>query len=389
MRQKARKKGKRSKSSPKKNGYSAIVENLPKRDPVPPPKQSSLTQRPNPRAAPDPLGARAESSGVTTSRPIEQVGRNARTVDQATENPPMEPASGLERLLRDVSPDTDIHNAELTVQFGFILVRHLNDKTFLDGSYAPKKTEQKLQGAGPALHADFFSRMTTSDDDARYLLSLVDTDDLHARLEYEIHVKTSEGESRLVTFEQTSINDFQVWRTDTVLGILFIHHPMRVWDAQATIDKPEVDMEIMGSVRKFIESIQTIEQPPSFLATVPSHLYTVEKVYAKRIFSKFHRDVEVRVTEVQDLSLSSIDANGYNFKASVSSKESMIDDQQLWWELQLRVAPVGSVPPAELHNMVEEFIGKMDGIGYWNNGPFERREIEALPEQSVAETPFW
>lgn len=389
MRQKAGKKSKVACSSSKKNAKPVPIVNLPKPDPLPPPQKSSIIQRPTSAKFSEAPAPKPENAGFRSSAPAEQVRGNNFKAEHEDDTSSTEPAVGLQKLLQEVLLSNDITGAEMDVRFGLILIRHSSDKAFLNGVHAPKKMESKLQIAASDLHTDFFPRITTSDIDARFLLDLMESGEPRARVEYEIHIKTSEGESRLVRFEQTTTGDFLVLRTDTLLAKLFMYYPMRVWDAQAIINKPEIDLETMSAVGAFIESIQTTEQAPSFLAVVPSHLFTVEKVYAKRVFCKMSDGIEMRVTEVQDLSLESVNSDGFNFRASISSRETMIDEQRYWWECLLHIERVESVPTAKLHGMVEDFAGKMDGVGWENKGPFERKEIEESPDQSVTEPPFW
>lgn len=380
MRQKAGKKGRASKPSWRHQGHPITSAVLEKPEPLQLPKKPSKSQQSTAGQNPAPDSSRLmiPRSNVSSSSQSERarsVGSASSDGEQDKDSAVPEPVHSLANLVHQLLSTQDLAGAELKVQFGLLLVRHTSNRKFLDGAYDPAKMQARMQAEGSALRADFFPRLTTSEDDARFLLNLVESDDIRADVEYEIRLKTSNGEPRLLQFQQSAVKDFLVLQPDNALAELYMHYPMRIWDAKCTILKPEVDLELMEVVSVFVSSIQTEnEQPPFFLASLQSHSFSIEKVYAKRIFRKALNEIDSRVTEVRELSLSAVDLDEFNFRATAGPAELMIENQKLWYECSLHTTSVDMESAVKLHSMADDIVSRMDCVGCGNQGPLVKVE---------------
>lgn len=137
-------------------------------------------------------------------------------------------------------------------------------------------------------------------------------------------------------------------------------------------------------VENFLLSMRTVNPSPSFTAIVPpSSSFTVEKVFAKREYSRSIAGGSLVITEVQELGLSSLNAPEANLHASVDQRDDMIGQNRLWWEAKIEVED-----PVALLYAATDMVAKMDGVGFDNRGAWERREVDEQ-ESVVPETPFW
>ena len=393
MRQKARKKRQDHSASSKKKSKAARPKvQLPTPDPVPPPKPKAVS--PAEQAASDSpsVSAKPKQKKPTLAKRNSTESFDSDDMDKTG---PVENATGIKELFEKILKAENIIGASVEVRFGMILVRHTSNnkddnREFRKGIYTPQALQARLRGAADDLSTDFFSRLSTAEADAQFLLNLIPLPTVQATVEYKIHIKNPEGNLRVVRFDQTSTNDFVVLHSNTELGTMYLHYPVRVWDAQAIVDRPEMDEAMMALVGAFVSTMQTVEEAPSFRAMVPLDSFTVERVFAKRTLTKRDSDgIELRVTEVQDLLLESINAPRYNFKATALGKEQMMDEQRLWWECSLHTDNVEPDAGEKLQGLVDEIVCKIDVVGFENKGPWVRSEIEEVDSSVVPETPFW
>ena len=381
MRQQAGKRGNQGSSRKPNRSGEAKVE-LPKPDPVPPPRQASA-----PKIQKGSTSSKADFSKATASlKDLSIEDGSGSTVEYPgnSEKAPAKPETAVERLLQKVSDATDIAEAEVSVDFGMVLVRHPDTKEFHKGVLSKEALQTKLDKAGNALQTAFIARMTTSSTDAQYILELAKGTEITAKVEYKIQLKTAEGNLRVVRFDQEAMNDFVILSGDNDLGTLYMHYPMHVWDAQVTIIKPATDVSIRDSVADFMFSMQTTENAPSFFAAIPQSSFTVVKVYAKRIFSKkISEGVKLQVTEVRDLSLDSVNSPNHNFKATTLPDEMMVEQQCLWWECDLHSKTTDCASAGALQGISDYLVSQMDGVGFSNKGPWEKAQVKEVPETQV------
>jgi hypothetical protein len=221
-----------------------------------------------------------------------------------------------------------------------------------------------------------------------FLLDLVKGSSISATMQYEIVVKNVEGSLRTIKIDNSNKNSFHVDHPSEPRCVSYIHYPIRIWDAKAIVEKAKIDNSMNGIATEFISSMQTIDDAPSFIAMIPSGSFGIEKVYAKRIFSKtVSNAVEFPVIEVQDLALESINDPRYNFKAIVLPDVEMINSQRLWWKCELHADVLDDEMAAMLQGLTDVIVSEMDGVGYANKGPWEKTSVEEA--QDVADQWFW
>ncbi|KAK3722229.1 hypothetical protein LTR37_002662 [Vermiconidia calcicola] len=387
MRQKAAKKNK------KKNGKAAAsAVNLPKPDPIPPPKPSVKQDRPTTSS-----GTEISTPNALSSKGNQQASNGG--VQQSSAQPRADisvPNSRVGAFLQQLAAGYDLRHTKIEARFGTTLVRQADNKDFLKGVLDKDAVEKKLHGAGDALQTDFLPRMTTSTTDAQYMLALIPGSDVTAKVKYEIHVKNSEGSLRIIKFDQAARDHFEVLLADTTVGTLYIHYPIRVFDAQVTVDKPCTDENLIEAAGQFVSSMQTIEHEQAlwaWQAWIPPNSFSVEKVLAKRIFTKtsLTNAIDLQVTEVQDLVLEPVAASArYNFRAICYPPGAMVEHQRLWWECRLRLHDATDASAVDgLADAVDEIVGKIDGVGFANEGPWKRAEIEEAAGNTTQPEWFW
>ena len=405
MRQGAGKKTKKKKKATQTSTSGKNHAALQKPDPVPLTKKASLPKQGEAVTTVNvhsvrPIAMKTATLNTGSTQVVEDVKKIAQDKpatgisgkpNSTKHNALDEPDSNIGKLLLQVTSTADVEDAELEVRFGLLLVSHPTDKDFFKGIFDSQALQSKLQNSALALHTNFFPRMTTSESDARSLLSLVDGDEVRGRVEYEIHIKNPEGGLRIVRFEQSDRRSVQVLVPDTSLGAIYMHYPVRVWDAHAVINERYVDTDMEGAVGTFLSTMQTIDNAPSFQAMISFDSMSIETVYVKRIFSKTNAEgIELEITEVQDLERHSLKSVRYNFKAVTYPRETMIQQQRLWWECRIRVQPPDSLPADEIQSLVDDMMSKTDGVGFENMGPWVKNKEKKLNEASeMPETPFW
>jgi len=206
-----------------------------------------------------------------------------------------------------------------------------------------------------------------------------------AKALYEFHLRDGGGVIRKVCAEKPESDQPMVCTTiGDEIGKCYFHCPVRVWDAAAIVTKDVVEESTDGYSELF-SSLTTLDAPPSFTAIVPRNHFTVEKVLAKREYArKLNENGTLVVTEVQEMFLQSMNAPQANLEAVCLSREEMIEQNWLWW--QVRVDDLQNA--TEICETVGDLITVMDGVGYNNKGPWKRNEDEA-EQSSAVEVPFW
>jgi hypothetical protein len=378
MNQKAKKRNGR-KPSQKPDVTKAV---LPKPDPI-----SAVQINKSMKEPPSDIIAQASKKLQALSKSPRPSSPDEPHQPKKTSPPP--PMNAIQQLLsRTISGDA-LAGATVHVRFGMILLQQQQVKQPLQkGAITKEMLQAKLQSSDSSVDANFFPRLTTSISDALFLLDLAPGSPGSAMTQYEIVVKNAEGSLRIIMIDNTDKNSFHVDYPSEPGGVSYIHYPIRIWDAKASVETAKVDNSLDSIAKEFISSMQTTGEAPSFMAMIPSGSFGIEKVYAKRIFSKvLPNGVELIVTEVQDLALESVNDPRYNFKAIVLPGEEMADTQRLWWECELRADAVDGELAVMLQNLTDRIVSEMDGVGYVNKGPWEKTSVEEA--QGATEQWFW
>lgn len=367
MRQKASKKKKGSKA--KKSAPNTPKVQLPKPEPPPPPK---------PKAVEETVRSDANTTHFT--------GRSAAgssTVEVREETP-------IEKLLRQVESLHGRQDVELQVSFGTLLVRS-RDQDLGRGNWNAQSLERQLQAQEQTgdLRTNFFERLTTTQSDAAYMVNLLPGALAPPRVEYGIELKTLQGHARVVRFDQSDRKSFAVFALEEITAALYMHYPIHVHDAQSKVIRSELALDIDTSdIETLVKSIHSIGQAPSFKARVPTKAFSIEQVQVKKVFAKqVIPGVRLQVTEVQDLKLDALEGSkNFNLQATAAGRAAMVDNHRLWYECSLHLAPLGSVEGGVLQQLVDQMVAEIDGVGYGNEGPYVRAEIEEMPEPEIR---FW
>lgn len=397
MRQKAGKKNK------KQNKTTAPKVQLPKPEPVPPPKKTAPARKE--RSAGSVRTDISQASTLVADEPSAPAQSSTETRLQSDNPDKLQepkaaeccPNTSVGKLVKYLGLNSDGDDVSVDLQFGMVLLRHFTDKSFRDGKISAKELQSKLENAGSALQQDFLPRMTTSAVDARYMLDMMPSNQLPSvEIEYQILVKDSEGRQRTLKFNQipaeatpdgkVHAKDNLIVESANLLGTLYLHYPVHIWDARVTINRPDVDETMMEAAQEFVASMQTTGEPPSFAAMVPLNAFNVDKVHVLRKFSRTDTDgIELRVSEVQDLILEPLNDGRYNLKAIAASREEMVDSQRIWWECGLHTSNMEVKNVDRLENLAEDVVSRVDGVGFANKGPWVHNEAEE-PEERVNTT---
>lgn len=367
--QKGKKKGggSQGKKTPKTNKSDV---SLPKPDPLPTPKRKPPTKSQVPQ-----LESFSKHGGASLSseQGVADANTAMKTVAQAS--------TKIGSFLKQLDSEHHIQGAQVVVQFGTILINHKEDKDFCQGVYDVAKMETKIQTAGCKLQTEMLTRLTTSLTDVHAIFSAFPGSEVIGSVRYEMHVKDSKGSPYIIQFhEQRAPHGCTVLPASDTIGTAYLHYPMHIFDAKVTVEKTllENTNDLFSSARQLIETLHTFDRAPSFRGLAPKNAFTIDKVYAKRTFTKTGaHGIKMLVTEVQDLFIQPLDSTYYNFRAEARSKEDMVRDQRFWYEacLTLKTEGLGDWDP--LQGVVDGVVSSIDGVGFGNEGPWVR---SAMPE---------
>ena len=283
----------------------------------------------------------------------------------------------------------------LEVQLGLLLFGY-KDKFLRKGSVSATKFR-----SGAVEETKMYPRLTTSTSDAKYLLGLVDGTTQTQSL-YEFHVRDSAGLAKVIVCGSDA-GLVSSWTKDRqTISKACVHYPFHIWDAQYSVKLTPTDgvlknanQDLTGAgspsawteaIEQLLASMTTAGDAPSFYAKVPNTAFNVEKVLAKREYARTTEGATIVVTEVQDLSLSSLNETMANIKATCSERAAMIADQRLWWEAKIVAKDADDVE--DLHRLAERMVKAMDGVGYGNRGPWESRP-DTGSDDGTPHVPFW
>ncbi|KAI7255225.1 hypothetical protein KC343_g3935 [Hortaea werneckii] len=357
MGQKAKKKGKAVKHK---------VE-LPLPDPVPLPKPSLQSAKQNSSSTPK-IDVRANAEVYARAKTAEDIGTsltNAERLDSFLQK---------DHLL--------IQSSELRVRLGLIL--NLNGtKAMRDRVITAAALADDLNNNCSTGRVVFNGRLTTEVNDVSHLLDSLDSP-LSAEVLYEFHARDSSGKVHRIEVEVSQDGSLEAQSLREVTTEIYMHFPIRVWDAMVSLQEVPTNTDFLDA---FLASLSTLNEPPSFTALVPSNQFSIEKVFAKRKFTRpLSEDSNGRLvlTEVQDLFVSSLNAPNANLQATCLSPEEMTARQRLWWEAHFE----GLSDGAEICDAVNGVITLMDGVGFNSRGPWTAAPQEQ-DEEVDKEPSFW
>ena len=400
MRQKA---GNRLKSRDKVAGNKFNVQlELP--DPPPAPKTKRPQQNNGEHGQDRPILGTRNNENVDNS-PSAQVPHLKPSTKITTENHPFgEVLRSERRKQQDEDDEADSGSRpKLVGRIGVLLLRSGENNEALGLSPGgPIDLQTELRET--SLRTDFLSRVTTSMDDAAFLIdaawlgrSAAVTRTTHSILEILIR-ETGAGQllKVVVPVGQGGLDrsKYNMKTREGVMAEASLHFPVHVYDAQISLVQPaaESEMSSKSAIDGFIESMNTDGAPPSFRAKVPPGLFNVEKVFAKRVVEAVSvRDpgIVFKLTEVQDLIPETLDMQHYNTRFLARSREEMIEDQRYWWEVSYETVDLSRAE--ELQHYVCGMVQQMDDVGRYNRGPFVVSEDYHSDDGTEVQwlQPFW
>lgn len=394
MRQKAGKKAKAKKLTSKP---AAAKAQLPLPDPPPPP-------RPKPKEPTSALVLTSHQKPASTGMAgiPGSSGKEAPTLETTVDpSSIMHPRHAFAQCLlelkqkireeedeeeKDDGGDIMSNRVKLVATIGVLLTRPLS-KDFDRGVLAPAASQKQLNASWESLRTDLFTRLTTSKEDATFIMNLVG-EDAEIQAFYELWIRDASGRQLVISVPSQDKTAYTVKLHDRNLAEAYLHYPMHVWDSMFALVKPGTEYKSPSedAIKEFISSMQTEQNGPSFKAMERVGLLTVNRVLAKRLFTKKGRGGTLLVTEVQDMDIGSVDDRRYNFMAMTLSHLEMVDLHRLWWEARWETTDLENA--AILEEDVDEMVRAIDVVGVENMGPYHYGEEES-DEEAVPVIPFW
>jgi len=302
----------------------------------------------------------------------------------------------VEQLLRIV----DLKDGcVLRVDVGLILMKSPDHKILRNSTFTVQSLQSKLRAdSSITIETVFLPRLTTSTSDVQHVLDLM-SGPLDGMTFYTFFLRDQDGRLHEVDVPIAALDCPQVKRS-VELAELYVHYPIRVWDARVSVSTTSDDARAlidgsladdsldMEAVEQFLATLRTVDAAPAFKINVPSNSFTVERVLAKREYTRTTTLGRLVVTEVQELILESIDVPNANLQALCHPREAMIDAHSLWWEARVHIDDTSLVDAATVQNVLDCLVTQMDGVGYGSRGPCIRPDPDRQGRVEP-EIPFW
>ncbi|KAK4560689.1 hypothetical protein LTR86_005267 [Recurvomyces mirabilis] len=369
MSQRAQKKGKGKHNAPL-NGSRKIKAKLELPDPIPLPKSETPASATK-KTSTTPVKAKA----VEKTQPSAPV-PNYEPVQEPVITPPVTKLVEMINSARAARPNVKV---EVTCELGLLLSTFNNQPT----NRKVPVSDNLLNGISTEV---FLPRLTTSTSDAIHILGTASQGTLSTKGYYELLLKDLSGTMKWLTCDGdlTAVTE----RSAEPLTTAYMHYPYRVWDAKWTVNTTPAtaDLNVVG---KFIASMHTIDEAPSFSARMPS-TFNVEQVYAVSEYSVVTQEgARVVVTMSRALKLESRQAKGGsdpNLKAiQLGTRDELIAGGRLWWQARVEAGECESIE--KMGEVVDRLMCEMDGVGYDNVGPWDGADVHEAP--AVPEIPYW
>lgn len=219
---------------------------------------------------------------------------------------------------------------------------------------------------------------------------------------YEITIEVAGGREWLLIFGQESPEDFEIQPLDSHQHTVYVHYPLRVWDARFQSKDPdwtctgalELGSDLERDIQTFLQTLRTPKRnipeqyssspPPMFEASIPDSAFLVKNVLAKRIMTQSLGSGTWVVTQVWDLHVQS---KGSVVKAFGTGEESMVNTGRLWWEAALQHGGGG-----DLGGIVTEVVSRLDDVGFDGAALEAKAKAKKQKEKKPKEPeyqPFW
>lgn len=207
---------------------------------------------------------------------------------------------------------------------------------------------------------------------------------------YEITIVVPGGHKWNLIFDQDRPQDAKITQADTDQQDVFVHYPLRVWDARirpvsAGTGGQELGSSLKRSIKTFLKTLNTPEEEcgetrPIFEAIIPDATFQVTNVLAKRALTQNLRAGTWIVTQVWDLHLS---FKREGVVAFAKPEDIMEDEGRLWWEAALQHGG-----GEELAATMNEIVERLDSVGW---PAIVKKLKQEKSSKSKVETyiPFW
>ena len=322
---------------------------------------------------------------------------------------PAEPASlihlqkAISRLLESSSYGHGAGKAEVVVQFGLVLMTNA-EKLVANKALRCAELQDTLDKL-PTQRTTFLTALGRKNKDGVYLLRLPTTlpgsESPHAgssqlvnawldcgsygivdRRLYEITIVAPGGCEWMLVFDQESPEDVQITLADIQQHCVYVHYPLRVWDARLRLlsaASPEPESALKSKIVTFLNTLNTPkasdDERPFFEATVPDAAFRVVNVTAKRVLTTKLRSGIWKVTQACDLHMRS--SRG-SVTAYAKLGEIMEEEGRIWWEAALQYDS-----REDFGTTINEVMERLDDVGF---EPEPKKASKAKVSDYVA---FW
>ena len=331
---------------------------------------------PRPQRENKPAECQKQSSDVKGEQPPESLIR----LEQA-----------IASLLKSSPQETDV-----VIQFGLALMTNA-EKLAAKKALRCAELQDELDRL-PGQHSSFLTALGRKDKDGVYLLRLpttlpgsespyagssqlanawvdCETYGINDRRLYEITIVAPGGREWMLVFDQESPEDVQITPADVHQQSVYVHYPLRVWDARVRLlpaAGPEPESVLKSKIMTFLQTFNTPkatsdEQRPFFDATIPDATFRVANVLVKRVLTTTLRSGTWKVTQVCDLH---VDPNRGSVTAFAKPENIMEQEGRLWWEAALQYdgrEDVGST--------MNEIMERLDDVG-WEPEPKKKNKAK-------------
>ena len=359
-------------------------------------RRPARLELPSPHPAPKP-------PRVTTSAEIQKQKHDVKS-EQPTESVSLvRLRQAIASLLKSSPYDTG--KAEVVIEFGLALMTNA-------GKLAENKALRcaELQDEFdrlPAQRTSFLTALGRKNKDGVYLLQLPTTlpgsESPYAgssqlanawldcgqygmidRRLYEITIVAPGGCEWMLVFDQESPEDVQITLADVEQQSVYVHYPLRVWDARARILPAAGQEPENGLKSKIMTFLNTLNTPKAsdderhfFEATIPDAAFRVANVTAKRVLTTKLRSGTWKVTQACALHVTS---NHGSVTAYAKFGEIMEEEGRIWWEAALQYDG-----HEEFGATMNEILERLDDVGF-EPEPESRKSGKAKVSDYVA---FW
>lgn len=186
---------------------------------------------------------------------------------------------------------------------------------------------------------------------------------------YEITIVAPGGHEWMLVFDQGSPEDVQIMLSDAHQQSVYVHYPLRVWDARVQLlpaAGPEPESILKSKIMTFLKTFNTPKptsdkERPFFDATIPDAAFRVTSVLLKRVLATKLRSGTWKVTQAYNLH---VDLNRGNVSVFAKTENLMEQEGRIWWEAALQYDG-----REEFESTMNEVMERLDDVGWESPAP--------------------